>query len=133
MNNMDASVELTTQPDHQLNRFILSNAWPRSQKTLIIRTLPINLDRLWQLRMNNQQRTKPRQLRHRLMQIRLSHMLKLINTGRHEETLKPHDTRRKHRRQFGSVSRHHTTPKPDINKTIATRCVQLSLEPSERR
>src|ERR1041385_8438582 len=121
MNNVHPRVELTTQTNHHLDRFILRHARPRSQKSLIIRISNISLDRLWQLRVNDQKRTEPRQFRHRLTQILLSHMLKLINTRRHEETLKPNHTRLKHRRKLNSVSRHHTTPKTNINKTITTR------------
>src|SRR4051812_28267465 len=134
MNNVHSRVELTTQTDHQLNRFILRHTRPRSQKTLIISAANhFSFDRLRQLRVNDQKRTQPRQLRHRLTQIFLSHMLKLIDAGRYQKTLKPHHTRFKHRRELGSVSRHYTTPKPDIDKTITTRRLQLSLKSSERR
>src|ERR1041385_2831821 len=120
MNNMDASIELTTQTNHQLDRLILRNPRPRSQKAPIIRAA-LSFDRMWQLRMHNQQRTEPRQLRHRLTQVRLSDMLKLIDTRRHQETLKPARTARKHRRKLSRVSRHHPTPKTNVNKTLIAR------------
>src|SRR6185369_2638639 len=78
VNDVHASVEFTTQTNHQLYRFILRGAWTRREKVRILpRLIDICSNRSRQLRMHDQHRSKPRELRHRKPQVRLSHMRKL--------------------------------------------------------
>src|ERR1041385_6363235 len=81
MNDVNARVEFTTQPNHQLDRLSLSRPWPRLKKRLIIRGR--NIIRLYssrQLSMNDQKRIESCQLRHRFAQVVFRHMFKLIDT-----------------------------------------------------
>jgi hypothetical protein len=133
VNDVHARVEFTTQSNHQLNRLILSRPRPRLEKRAIITRRKIRrLNRTRQLSMHDQKGIESRQLRHRFAQVLLRYILKLINTRRHQKTLKPNHTRCEHRRQLGRISRHDTAPKSHIYKTIVTRLVQLRFEARER-
>src|SRR5690242_15731779 len=133
MNDVNARVEFAAQPNHQLDRFILSRPWPRLEKRLIVtRRTVTRLDRTRQLSMNDQKRVEPCQLRHRITQMLLSHILKLVDARRDEKTLEPNHTRGKHRRQLSSVPRHDATPESHVNKTIIARVVQLCFEARKR-
>src|ERR1043166_6225423 len=128
MDDVNAGVEFAAQPNHQLDRFVLSRPWPRLEKRSIVtcrnRT---RLNWIRQLSMNDQERIESCQLRHRFAKIRFGHMLKLINPRRNQKTLKPNDTRGKHRRQLRGVPRHDATPEPHVDQTIMPRVVQLCL------
>src|ERR1051326_7183787 len=89
----------------------------RMKKRLVVSVLR-RLYRPGKFRMNNQHRTEPRELRHRLAQIFFSYMRKIINTRRHQKALKPNDARGKHRPELRRVSRHHAAPKTNVDKTI---------------
>src|SRR5689334_14089105 len=81
VNNVNARVEFTTEPNHQLDRFILSRTGPRLQKRLIVTRRNVNsLDWTRQLGMHDQERIESCELRHRFAQVCLSHILKLIDT-----------------------------------------------------
>src|SRR5215207_10336727 len=83
-------------------------------------------------RMNNQQCAESCEFGHRLTQVRFFNMRKLVNTRGHKETFETDHACFKHRRQFSSIPRNDTTPKPDINKTTTRRCGQLGFKAGER-
>src|ERR1043166_2869692 len=107
VNDVNARVEFTTEPDHHLDRFSLSRTWPRLEKRLIFtRRNYIGLHWTSQLGVHDQQRIESRQLRPRLTQVCLSHMLKLIHARWNQKTLEPNHAPCKHRRQLSRVPRH---------------------------
>src|SRR5690349_607872 len=107
MHDVNTRVEFTTQSNHQLDRFVLSRPWPRLKKRLILtRRSLVVLDWTRQLRVHDQERIESREFGHRFTQMLLSHMLKLINTRRNQETLEPNHARLKHRLEFSRVPRH---------------------------
>src|SRR5688572_12705513 len=84
MNDMNARPKLAAQTNHQLDRFILRRARPGSEKRRIVvywttihstsATDDWIQQRSRQLRMHDQQRIEPPQLRHRLAQVLFSNM-----------------------------------------------------------
>src|SRR6185503_14296819 len=128
MDNVNSRIKLTTQTNHQLDRVILRRTRARVKKTPVVAISSISSYRSRQFSMNNQHRTEARKHRHRLAQVLLSYMRKLIDTGRHKKTLEPNHTCFKHPRELRRITRNDTAPKSNINKTITARRGQFSFE-----
>jgi hypothetical protein len=86
------------------------------------------LDDRWRFRVDQKRHAAACENRHRLPQITLADMWKLVDARRHEKAFEPAHARVDERVQFTSVSRHHAAPEPDVHAAAPARSARFGLE-----
>ncbi len=132
MHDMNARIELATQPQEQRNRLIFGLAGPGSQPRCIFarRTsghgvLHCCVDGTRQFRVSEQRSAERRQFRQSRAQIGLGDMRKFGHAGGYQEALEAEYASVPQGPEFGCVARHYAAPESDIDSQFVRSCVDF--------